>query len=100
MIVITKEEFEYRIENNIDATVEWIENNCIYKGRAVQHTYEDIVDIGFGEGYVRFITSEYFKVLQFHNGHFRRFEPSKLSFMYDVINHKANDLYKIWEGGL
>ena len=95
--MITKEEFEYRIENNIYTTVEWTEDNCIYKGRAVQHTYEDI-DIGVGEGYVRCITSESFKVLQFHNGHFRRFEPSELSFMYDVINHKANDLYEIWGG--
>ena len=97
--MITKEEFEYRVENGMDTTVEWTENNYTYKGRLVEYISE-VIDVGFGEGYVRFITSEYFKVLQFHNGHFRRFEPSELSFMYDVINHKANDLYKIWEGGL
>ena len=95
--MITKEEFEYRVENGIDTTVKWTENNYTYKGCVVKYISED-TDIGFGEGYVRFIIMESFEVIQFHNEEFRRFHPSELSFMYDAINHKANDLYEIWGG--
>lgn len=95
--MITKEEFEYRVENGIDTTVKWTENNYTYKGCVVECISEDI-DIGFGEGYVRFIKMEHFKVMQFYNEKFRRFKPLELSFMYDVTDHKANDLYEIWGG--
>ena len=95
--MITKEELEYRAENGIDTTVYWIENNRTYEGRADQYIIE-CTDVCFGNGYIRFIKMEYLKVLQFHNGEFCRFNPSDLSFVYDVINHKADDLYKVWEG--
>ena len=91
--MITKEEFEYRLENGMDTTVKWIENNRIYKGYILQY---DTVRGGKANEILFEQVSVEPQDIPLH----RIFSPSALYFVINIINHKANDLYKIWEGGL